>query len=146
MSEEKIPGFPCYRYHLNNEPTIFRTQAELDAAGDGWVDNPDKVGKQAEEIVLPETPEQKLSALNHAQSKIPKLNLAEEVSPVDEVSTETPEPEDEPIQLSGEEYLDNLRARARELGIKGNLKVWKQATLVRKINQALTETEEIKDE
>jgi len=40
---EKI-WFPTWRYKGGESPRIFATQEELDAAGDGWVDNPDKIG------------------------------------------------------------------------------------------------------
>lgn len=43
--------YPCFRYHPNHEPTIFQNQEELDAAGDGWVDTPEKFGQKVVEVV-----------------------------------------------------------------------------------------------
>jgi len=41
----KSKFWPSWRYHPVHEPRIFQSQAELDAAGPGWVDSPAKFGK-----------------------------------------------------------------------------------------------------
>jgi hypothetical protein len=45
MKEQKIQ-FPTWRYHAQKEARIFHGQNELDEAGDGWVDSPDKLKKE----------------------------------------------------------------------------------------------------
>jgi hypothetical protein len=42
--------FPTFRYHREKEPKIFKNQAEIDAAGPGWVDSPAKL-KEEDEVV-----------------------------------------------------------------------------------------------
>jgi hypothetical protein len=45
-------NFPVWLYHAKKEPKIFRSQVELDEAGEGWVDSPDVVDSNSEEEVL----------------------------------------------------------------------------------------------
>lgn len=40
---EKI-WFPTWRYKADSQPRLFVSQKELDDAGEGWVDSPDKIG------------------------------------------------------------------------------------------------------
>lgn len=40
-----ITDFPVWRYHQTKGGKIFHSQAELDAAGEGWVDSPAKFEK-----------------------------------------------------------------------------------------------------
>jgi len=41
-----MAGFPAFRYHAKLAPQgyLFKSQAELDSAGPGWVDSPAKFG------------------------------------------------------------------------------------------------------
>lgn len=39
---EILEHLPTWRYHREYPPRIFTSQEEFDAAGVGWVDNPDK--------------------------------------------------------------------------------------------------------
>jgi len=132
-NEEKV-YFPCFRYHISNEPTIFYTQEELDAAGEGWVDNPDKVHS------VPNDGGEEIIEVAHAESD------------VDEVPAETSEPAPAPEEGVDPEIPDTptpdiniLRARAKELGLSGNIKRWKRATLERKITEAETPTKAEED-
>lgn len=40
----EFPRYPCWRYHKDLPAgRIFQDQAEIDAAGEGWVDTPAKL-------------------------------------------------------------------------------------------------------
>ena len=39
---EDVKTFPTWRHHATLEPRIFKTREELEAAGPGWLDSPDR--------------------------------------------------------------------------------------------------------
>lgn len=106
---EDVKTFPTWRHHATLEPRIFNTLEELEAAGPGWLDSPDRFFDNDDPV--PECDENE--------------------SPPDEVAPEVPPPG--PVE---QVTIEELRAEARSLGIKGNVNAWKYDTLVRKIEQA----------
>ena len=91
--------FPTWRYHPSQPAKIFNSEAELEAAGPGWVDNPNKIGADdPEDAENPKTPEAPIVA-----------------------NEESKEPEGVPVPVTWGDF--KKRATAMGIDVKGKKKV-----------------------
>ena len=144
--------FPTFRYNSSNVESAkrFNTLAELQAAGPGWLDSPDRflIVNEADVIgddgeitneavkadvieaavaVPPETPEE------HAPAK----NILMGSGSFGETAPAEPPPGLTEVPAEGVDVaIEVLREEAKSLGIRGNVNVFKRETLIKKIENA----------
>ena len=144
--------FPTFRYNGASVESArrFNTLEELQAAGPGWLDSPDRfISSEVTSAEVPNVPESdeavKAEVVKAAvavppetpEEHAPAKNILMGSGSFGETAPAEPPPGLTEVPAEGVDVaIEVLREEAKSLGIRGNVNVFKRETLIKKIENA----------